>query len=154
MTGLREIFGRGFWICDRQDRRRPIVRADSGSYSARCVHRNSKVRAMHFAILRYHPLQTELLRALVRNGRANQAAPMRGHEVDRFRRHFLGRHHQVAFILAVGVVGHDHNATLCDIAHHIIDRVELKCLFRLRNHRNNTITAPAARSNYYSCCCW
>src|SRR5439155_4100179 len=80
VTGLREVFGRGFWIGDRQDRGRPIVRADSGSYSARCVHRNSKVSAMHFAILRHHSLQAELLRALVRNGRANQAAPMRSHE--------------------------------------------------------------------------
>ena len=65
VTGLREIFGRGFWICDRQDRRRPIVRADSGSYSARRVHRNSKVSAIHFSVLRHHPLQAELLRALV-----------------------------------------------------------------------------------------
>ena len=38
MTGLHEIFGRGFWIGNRQDRRRAIVCADSGSDTARRVH--------------------------------------------------------------------------------------------------------------------
>jgi len=75
---------------------------------------------------------------------------MRGHEVDRFRRHFFCRHHQIAFVLAVGVVGHDHNAAFGDIAHHIVNRIELKCLLCLRNHWNNTITSSAPLSNSYS----
>ena len=86
---------------------------------------------MRFAVLRHHPLQTELLGALVRDRHANQTPAVRGHEIDRLRRDFFRRHDQIAFVLAIGIVGHDHHAPFGDIAHHIVNRIELKCLRRL-----------------------
>ena len=78
---------------------------------------------------------------------------MHRHEIDRFRRHLLCRHYQIAFVLAVGVVSHDNDAALGDFAYHIVDRVELKCLRRPCNHRDNTITSSALMSNSYSHSC-
>jgi len=48
------------------------------------------------------------------------------HEVHRFWRHFLGRDHQIAFILAIGVVSHDHDFAFGDVAHDVVNRVERK----------------------------
>ena len=41
---------------------------------------------------------------------ANQAAPVRGHEIDDFRSDFFGRDRQITFVFAVLIVDHDHNA--------------------------------------------
>ena len=120
---------------------RAIVRADAGGDAARRVHRNGKIGSLRFSISRHHALQTELLGALVRDRHTNQTAPVRRHEIDRFRRHFLRRHHQVALVLAIGVVGHDHNAPLGDVAHHIVNRVELKCLGRFRDHPRDSYSS-------------
>ena len=71
---------------------------------------------MLFAILYHHSLQPELLGALIRNWNTNQTAPVRGHEINGLRRHLFRRHHQIAFILAIGIIGYDDHAPLCDVA--------------------------------------
>ena len=89
---------------------------------------------MLFAVLRDHSLQAELVGALVGDGHADQTPPVSGHEVDRLGSDLFGRHYQIAFVLAVGVVCHNDHAALGDVAHHIIDGVELKRLLCRRNH--------------------
>src|SRR5262249_46683704 len=88
--------------------------------------------------------------------RANQAAPMRSHEINCFRGYFLSCHDQVAFVFAVGIVRHDDNATLGDVAYHIVNCIELKRLTRLGNHSDNTNTSVARLINSCSClwCGW
>ena len=136
-------------IRDCQDCCRAIVGADSGCHSARRVYRNGEVGPLRLAILRHHSLQTELLRPLVRNRHANQTATMRRHEIHRLRRHLLRRHHQIALVLAVRIIGHDHDASLGDVAHHIVNRVELKCLVRLCDHyRRDSLTLFCATRHY------
>ena len=76
---------------------------------------------------------------------------MGGHEIDRFGRDLLRRYHQIAFILTIGIVGHNDHASFGDVAQHIVNRVKLKCFCRLRDHRNNTITSGARWGNSYSC---
>ena len=44
---------------------------------------------------------------LLEHRHADQAAPVRGHEVDRLRRDLLGRNRQIAFVLPILVVDHD-----------------------------------------------
>ena len=56
------------------------------------------------------------------------------HEVHIFRRGLLRRHYEVAFVFAVRVVGHDNELSLGDVAHHVVDRVELKRFGSFRNH--------------------
>ena len=59
---------------------------------------------------------------------------MRRHEIDRRRRHLFRCHHQVALILPIRIVGHDHELSFGEVTDHVIDRVELKCLRRFRDH--------------------
>lgn len=68
---------------------------------------------------------------------------MGGHEIYRLRRHFFGSHHQVAFVLAVGIVGHNDNAALGNVAYDIVNGIELKSLLRFGDHLTNTITSVA-----------
>ncbi len=89
---------------------------------------------MFFSVLRHHALQAELVGALIGNGDANQAPAVRRHEIDRFRRHFFRRHDQIAFVLAIRIVGHDHHAPFGDVAKNIVNRVELKCFLRPGDH--------------------
>ena len=69
---------------------------------------------------------------------------MRSHEINRFRGYFFGCHHQVAFVLAIGIVRYNDNAALGDVAYYIVDCIKLKCLIGLGDHRINTITSPGA----------
>ena len=110
---------------------------------------------MHFAILRDHSLKSELFRALRRDRHADQSAPVHGHEVYRLRRRLLRRHDEVAFILAIGVVGHDHNPAGGDIAQDIVDGIELHDFGSLGNHCvnitsrvlfGNSVAAPPGAS--------
>src|SRR5436189_5021898 len=105
---------------------------------------------MLLPVPRHHALQAELLSTFIGNRRANQAAPVRSHEVNRLRGYFFGGHYQVAFVLTIGIIRHNDDATLGDIAYHIVNSVKLKCLLRLGDHRNNTITSSAVLSNSYS----
>ena len=53
---------------------------------------------------------------------------MRRHEINRVRRRFFSSHDQIAFVFAIGIVGYDDHASLSDVAHDIVNRIELKCL--------------------------
>ena len=55
---------------------------------------------------------------------------MHGHKVDRLRRRLFRRHHQIAFVFAISVVGHDHDFACRDISNNIVDRVEFQKLCR------------------------
>ena len=57
-----------------------------------------------------HLLQAKLTTAIVGQGQANQAARVADHEVDGFRRDMLGRHDQVAFVLAIFLINQDDHA--------------------------------------------
>jgi hypothetical protein len=52
---------------------------------------------------------------------------MRRHEIYGFRRDLFGRHDEIAFVFAIGIVCHDHHVPFGDVAQHIVNRVELKC---------------------------
>ena len=60
--------------------------------------------------------------ALLGERQADQAAPVRGHEVDRLGRHLLGRHAEVALVLAVLVVDEDDHLAGADVLEGRLDR--------------------------------
>ena len=66
---------------------------------------------------------------------------MHRHEIDGLRRRLLRRHDKVAFIFAVRVVGHDHDLAGRDIAHDLVDCVELQ---GYRNFRDHPLTITSA----------
>ena len=51
-----------------------------------------------------------MIAALRGERQANQAAPVRGLEIDDFRSDFFGRDRLIAFVFAVLIVNHHHNA--------------------------------------------
>ena len=69
----------------------------------------------------------ELLQPLGGGRHANQPAPVLGHEIDRRRRHELRRHDQVALVLAVGIVHHDHHLALPQVGDDGFDGIEPLC---------------------------
>ena len=119
------------------------MRADSGRYTFRGIDRDGEIGAVHFPILRHHALQSELVGALARDRHADQSAAVHGHEIDRLRRRLFRRHDQVAFVFAVGVVGHDHHFAGGDVVQHLINCVELKGFGRLNDHPDTIAVAPA-----------
>ena len=83
----------------------------------------------------HHHRQAELADALLGERQADQAAPVLGHEVDRRGRHLLGRHAQIALVLAVLVVHQDHHLAGLDVGDGVLDRADLPAR-RLGGARN------------------
>ena len=86
--------------------------------------------------------QVQLLDALLREAETDDAAPVRGHEVDRLRGRELGRDRQVAFVLAVRGIDDDHELAGAEVLERLVDRREGGAL--LECHRANRIGSPAA----------
>ena len=72
----------------------------------------------------HHGRQVELGAALRRERQADQAAAVRGHEVDGLGGGELGGHGQVALVLAVLVVAHDDHASGAQVVERFVDRGE------------------------------
>ena len=68
---------------------------------------------------------------------------MHGHEIDRLRRRLFRGHDEIAFVFAVGVVGHDDDLPGGDVVQDIVNRVELKGFRRLNDHADTIAVAPA-----------
>ena len=62
---LIKIVGGGNGIGNCANGRGPVLRADPGCDSAGRVHRDGKISAIHFAVVRDHALETKLLGPLV-----------------------------------------------------------------------------------------
>src|SRR6185312_46471 len=56
---------------------------------------------------------------------ADEAAPVLGHEVDGFRRHLVGRHQEIALVLAVLVVDDDQDPPGPNLLHRLLDAYEV-----------------------------
>ena len=77
--------------------------------------------ASFLAVIRLRPSSVA---ALGGQGQADQAAAVLGHEVDGLGRRELGRHHEVALVLAVLVVADDDHAAAADLLDRLLDRRE------------------------------
>ena len=71
-----------------------------------------------------HLPQTELVAPLRRQAETDQAATVRGHEVDRLGRDELRRDRQVALVLAVRVVADDDEPPGADLLDRLFDAGE------------------------------
>ena len=68
-----------------------------------------------------HRRQLQPLAMLARQRQADQAAAESGHEVDRLRRHVLGREHEIAFVLAIFFVDQDDHAARGEVGNELRD---------------------------------
>ena len=126
VAGLHEIVWRRFGVGENTDRLRAIVGTDASRDLLRRIDGDREIRAVTLAIFQHHPLKAELLRAFIRDRRADESTPVHGHKVHRFRRHLLRRHHEIAFVLAICVIGHDHEFPGANIFEDVFDGVELR----------------------------
>ena len=65
-------------------------------------------------VVGHHQREPQLVEALALDRHADHAARVADHERHRLGRHLLGRHDEVALVLAVGVVDDDHELTPLD----------------------------------------
>jgi hypothetical protein len=66
----------------------------------------------------------KLFHSLGRQRETDQPTSMVGHEIDGVRRHVLGRHNEVTFILAIFVIDEDDKFPLLDVLDGIFDAMK------------------------------
>ncbi len=111
VTRLNEVLGLG---CRRHGSKNggcTVCRTDAGGHPPGGLNGHRKCGGMGRAVLVNHHGQLKLTAAGFREGQADQATSKPGHEIDGLGRNSVGRHDQVALILAVFVVHQDHHAT-------------------------------------------
>src|SRR5262249_26270351 len=91
--------------------------------------------ALALGVLHHHGIEIELASALAGDRRADVSGRVMEEERDLLRRHELGRHDEVALVLAVFVVDDDDDLTPPDGGHGVLDagkRHQL-CSFHVSN---------------------
>src|SRR5213592_3269107 len=96
-----------------------------------------------------HRMQAELVAALAREAEADQPARVRRHEVDRVRRRELRCDHEIALVLAIGIIDDDDEASGADLLDRLFDRRERR-LRRGRRHAEDRIRPAMRRSTYFA----
>ena len=94
----------------RLNRARAVGRRNAGRHALRRLDRDGEIGAVFGAIVARHRRQIEQAAPLFGQGHTDQPACVLGHEIDRLGRHELGRHQQIAFVLAVFVIDHHDDA--------------------------------------------
>ena len=128
----------------------PVRRRAASPRSARRTPVSNRER-----VLRHHQRNLELVEPLRRHRQADQPAAVARHEVDRLRRHLLGRDRQVAFVLAILVVDDDDHPAGADRLDGVLDAGERRAARlrdralgdldrRLRAFMSQCVTSPGA----------
>ncbi len=124
MAGLDDV-DRTLGRVDRDlDRARAILRRDPSRDAFAGLDRDGECRLKRGLVAVRHLAQPELVAALFGQWKADQAAGVHGHEVDRLGRCELGCDRQVALVLAVGRIDDDHELPLADVLDRVLDRGE------------------------------
>jgi hypothetical protein len=122
MARPHEVLRHGLRSGERAERPRPVERRGARGRAALRVHRLGERRAELGRVVGDQELQPEAVRDLRRHGRAQDAAAVLDREVHHRGRGVLGREHDVALVLAIGVVDdHDHLPRL-DVPERLLDR--------------------------------
>ena len=121
MTGRRQILGLGVIGNRVEDSLGAVGRGNSGGDASGRIDGNRKGGAKRRSVVRHHHGQAQMSHSFFRQGQADQTASMGRHEVDRFGRDLFGRHAEVAFVLAVLVIGEDDHAAAADLVNRFFD---------------------------------
>jgi hypothetical protein len=98
-----------------RDSTRAVRRRYAGRHAFAGLDRNGEGCFVAGAIGTAHQIEAELLDARPREGEADQATTVRGHEVDRVGSGHLRRNHEVALILPVLVVDENEHAAIAGL---------------------------------------
>src|SRR5207247_7734877 len=97
-----------------------------------------------------HRAQAHLVAAFLGQAKADQAAAVRGHEVDRFGGRELCGDRQVALVLAVGRVHDDDELALADVLDRLLDRREGGGALGGVHAPDRTSPGAPSRSTYFA----
>ena len=112
----------------------PVMRGDARGDPLAGLDRDGEGGPERRLVALGHRLQTEFVAALLGQAEADQPAAVRCHEVDRLGRRELSRDRQVAFVLAIGSVDHDHELALADVLDRLLDGRERRLFLELGCH--------------------
>ena len=124
VAGLDEVARPRGGVDRDLDRARAVGGGDAGGDAVARLDRDGEGGLERRLVLGRHQVEPELVAALRGQRQADQPAAVRGHEVDRLGRDELGRHREVALVLAVLVVADDDHAAGADLLDRLLDRRE------------------------------
>ena len=126
VTGTVELGGADLGVGERSQRGRPVGRRDPGGRALGEIDADRERSAMGLGVLRghHHRRQIEFVAALTGEPDADHARGVTYEERDRLRRCRIGGHDQVAFVLAVFVVGDHDDLATCDRSDRLLDGIE------------------------------
>ena len=107
VAGLHECFGLGLRVGEDRDGLRAVVGRDAGGNPFGGVDGHREGGALRLAVLRHHLGDAQAAQLMLDGRDADEASRVTDHHVDGLRGGLGGRHHEVALVLAVLVVGHD-----------------------------------------------
>ena len=102
------------------DRASAVGGADSRRNALLCLDRDREGGLVAASVVVDHRLQAERVRTFLGQRKADEAAPVPGHEIDRVRSRHLRRNDEIAFILAVVVVDENEHSA---VARFVDDRL-------------------------------
>src|SRR5574337_1022425 len=76
-------------------------------------------------VVRDHRRDAELIQPLADDGHTDQPSPLRGHEVDRLRRHLLRSHRKVALVLPIVVVDDEYHLAVAQVSYRFFNTVKM-----------------------------
>ena len=125
MPRPRQIMRRRPRIDRNLDRMRPVRRRNSRRHTLPRLNALRKRRPKPRRVLLRHRPQPQIIGTLLGQGQTDQTPAILRHEVDRLRRNKLCSQSQVALVLAILVIHHDHHPTrlelrnrLCHVSKH------------------------------------
>ena len=107
-----EVIGRRIVVNGDLDGAGPIERRGAGGDAGDGVDVRREGRGRGVDVAAGQRIEVQPIADRRRHGQADQAAGVPHHEVDRFGRHLFGSDHQVALVLAIGVVDEDDHPPL------------------------------------------
>ena len=122
MAGRDDVLPTLGCINGNRDGPRTVCRRDAGGYTFSCFDRGCESGLMPRSVCPAHQIKAKLLDARFGQRQANQASPVRGHEIDRIRRRHLRRDDQITLILAVFVVNKDEHPAVARFLDDLLNR--------------------------------
>ena len=110
MAGRHDMLTPHFRINRNRDSARTVSRRNARGHAIPRFDGNGEGGLMPRAIGLRHQRQAQLIHARTRHGKADQAARITRHEIDRIRGRELRGDHQIAFILTVFIIHQDEHA--------------------------------------------
>ena len=120
----QEVGRARFGIEQPFDRGGAIVRRDAGRRHAARFDRDGERGLVDGRVVAHHLRDVQFVEPRARHRHADQSAGVLAHEVDRLGRDHLGRHDEIALVLAVLVVEHDDHLAGANVGDRLVDGVE------------------------------